>query len=143
MAWRAEVRNGIYNNVLVPFKAANPSLQEIYRARPESFTAMPALYIAGFDEPTILLDQGTRRIDLLATLMLVDVYSDNAEVTDRLDTLTDALRDYLSARANVHRISDNGVQFPVSVRANEVTVGDVPYAAVAIVVSCRLQEGRA
>ena len=139
MGFRADVRDQLYA-LLGTFNTAQAGLVQVYAARPPDFTSTPAAYVGGIREPRILHDAGVRQRDVECDLVLVDVLSDNAETSNRLDDLTDALIDLLTL--NYGQIAANTVQAPTRVDATELDVGGVPYAAIVITVTSQIQQGR-
>jgi hypothetical protein len=100
----------------------------------------PCAYVGGITEPRIVHTSGVRQRDLELNIVVVDELQDNEETSGRIDVLTDALLDALTAAP--HAVSALTVQQPVRVEAGELDVGGVIYAANVIVVSASIQEGR-
>lgn len=116
-------------------------LLHVHKARPPDFTDSPLAYVGGITQPVIHSDAQTRTmVGTLCDLVLIDVVSDNIEVTDRLDDLADDLVDYVSGHE--HAVSAETVISPVSVRPTELEIGGVPYAGVVVTVNAQIQEGR-
>ena len=137
-SWRSDVRGSLYA-LLQTFDAAQSGLHQVYRARPGSFGSSPCAYVGGISE-ALVHTSGVRQRNVTVEMVLVDVLSDNAETTDRMDDLTDALLDALTA--DPHATGTNTVQEPVSVEPVELDVGGTPYAAVVISIRAAIQEAR-
>lgn len=137
--FRSDVRTAMYA-LLGTFQVANPTLLQTYKARPPDFGSCPCAYVGGITEPQILHDSGTRQRNIEANIVLVDELSDNEETAGRLDVLTDALIDALTAAP--HAVSGYSVTQPIRVDTAELDVGGTFYAANVIVVSGLILEGR-
>lgn len=137
--FRNDTRTALYS-LLQTFNTAQSGLQQVYKARPPDFGACPCAYVGGITEPSIPHDSGTRQRNLEANVVLVDELTDNEETAGRLDVLTDALLDALTAAP--HAVSGYSVITPVRIDTAELDVGGVFYAANVIVVSGLIMEGR-
>jgi hypothetical protein len=138
--FRADARTSLHT-LLDTFKTNNATLiRQVYKARPPDFGSCPCAYVGGITEPRIVHTSGVRQRDLELNIVVVDELQDNEETSGRIDVLTDALLDALTAAP--HAVSALTVQQPVRVEAGELDVGGVIYAANVIVVSASIQEGR-
>ncbi len=137
--FRSDVRTAMYG-LLTTFNTAQSGLRQVYKARPPDFGSCPCAYVGGITEPSILHDSGTRQRNLEANIVLVDELSDNEEAASRLDVLTDALLDALTAAP--HAVSGLTVTQPIRIDTAELDVGGVFYTANVIVVSGLILEGR-
>ena len=141
-AWRSQVRDNAVTT-LQAFATANSSLMDrVYRARPSSLAEQKAVFVGGIAEDTTL-DSGTigrtTSVDFVAPVHL----SDNAESTDRLEELADALVDWLSANARAHALGSNTLSEPIRSASVELDDGNgIIVPGVAITCRARLLEGR-
>lgn len=114
--------------ILDDFRAANPTLlRQTHRARPATFNP-PLAYVGPFNEPTIEHETGNRlsRPDLRGSLVLVQGVYDNAESSEKLDVLTDALLVYLATQ---HARVAGQLLEAVSAEDVELNIKEVAYAA--------------
>jgi hypothetical protein len=137
--FRVDTRTALYA-LLQTFNSAQAGLRQVYKARPPDFGSCPCAYVGGITEPQIRHDSGTRQRTIEANVVLVDELTDNEESAGRLDLLTDALLDALTAAP--HAAGAQTVISPVRIDTAELDVGGVFYAANVIVVSGLVLEGR-
>lgn len=141
-AWRSQIRDNAVTT-LEAFKAANPTLTDrVYRSRPPSLAERRAVFVGGIRED-LSLDSGTISRDTLVDIVASRHLADNAESTDDIEEVADALIDWLSANDRAHAFGTNTVQNPVRSESVELDEGNgiiVP----AVVITCRasLMEGR-
>lgn len=140
MGWRQDVRDNIVT-ALDAFQAANTTLvDKIERARPESLQDTKSIFVGGISE-AIAHDSGTRRREATVELVCAIHLSDNAETTDQLEELADALVDHLTD--NPHSLGPHTLVEPVRTTTVEVSDGGGIFIP-AITVTCRalIQQGR-
>lgn len=136
---RAQFRAALVG-ILEDFQTANPTLlRQTYRARPASFHP-PMAYVGPITEPTIQHKFGARRRRLMrAPLLLVEGLYENAETSDRLDVLADAMIDYLTIEHD--RVSGRTLLQAVSSEEVELDLGGgTIYAATSITVEHDVEE---
>lgn len=141
-AWRSQIRD---NAVLTleAFQAANPSLLDrVYRSRPSSLAETRSVFVGGITE-TYRLDSGTISRDSTVDFVATIHFGDNAETTDNLEELADALVDWLSADAQAHCLGEDTVQEPVRSTPVELDEGNGIFVpGVSISCRARIQQGR-
>ena len=127
---RAEFRTALAG-ILTDFHTANPTLlNQTYRARPATFKP-PLAYVGGINEPTISHQFGGQRNRIQeSTLVLVVGVYENAETSDKLDVLADALITYLTSQHA--RVSGATLLEAVSSEDVDLAIGEVAYAATLI-----------
>lgn len=139
MGWRGDCRDSFVTS-LTAFKAANPTLVEhIHRARPPMLPDNRSIYVGNIVEQ-IRHDSGTRARTAQVELWCCRHLSDNAESTDDLEDLADALVDWLTT--NYGLTGTLTVQEPVSTATGEVLDGATPTPAVLVISSALVQQGR-
>lgn len=140
MGFRVDTRNA-FKTGLDAFAAANPSLVDnAFKARPPSLAEQKGIFISGIAEPRILHSAGVRQRDIEVSAVCWVQLSDNEETTDKLESMVDALMDYLTD--NPHVISGYTVQQPIRVTPIELDEGGVIVPAIAITCVAQIQEGR-
>ena len=138
MTLRSDTRTDLHTWLGV-FQAANSGLRQVRRARPANFNELPLAYVGGIRE-RLAHDPGTRRRDMEADIVFVDMVTDNEEAVDRLDDLADAAVDALTAAP--HAVTNAGFLEPARSESAELDVGGVPYAAVVVTVRVYQEVGR-
>ena len=134
---RAEFRTAL-KGILDDFKAANPTLRQVYRARPGSF-APPLAYVGGINEPTIAHQFGGQRQRIqTSSLVLVQGVYENAETADKLDVLADALITYLTSQHA--RVSGATLLEAISSEDVDLAIGEAVYAATIVTVRHDVRE---
>lgn len=138
MSLRTLVRDNVAAE-LATFQASNPDLQAVYSARPESFPVWPCAYVGQIRLQHV--HDGVRQTSGEADIVLVGTPMTNASNADTLDTLADALVEWLSDRP--HILGSNTVAEPVRSTSASLTVGDAGYDAVIVTLGrIVIQEGR-
>lgn len=139
--WRSTVRDA-YVVTLEAFMAANPTLVDrVHRSRPESLADTRCLYVGGMTE---LIDlhsgvwQRVLEVDIACAIHL----SDNAETTDNLEELADAVTDWLAADDRAHCLGADTEQHPIRTTTVEIADGGIVVPAIAITCSASIQQGR-
>lgn len=125
--------------ILDDFRATNPTLiRQTYRARPGTFNP-PLAYVGLIQEPSIRHEFGNRQSrDLRGQLVLVQGVYENAETSDKLDVLADALLTYLATQHS--RADATKLLQPISSEDVDLTLpqeggGVIAYAATIVTVT--------
>jgi hypothetical protein len=140
-AWRSDVRDN-YVLTLQAFLAANPTLLDrVHRSRPESLADTTCAFVGGISE-AIGLDSGTWRRVADVEIAVTRHLSDNAETTDHLEELADALTDWLAADARAHVLGDHTEQHPIRTATIEIPESGIFIPAIAITCRATIQQGR-
>ena len=135
---RAEFRTALAG-ILEDFRAANPTLlRQTYRARPATFNP-PMAYVGGINEPTISHQFGGQRQRIqTSSLVLVQGVYENAETSDKLDVLADALITYLTSQHA--RVSGATLLEATSSEDVDLAIGEATYAATIVTISHNVRE---
>lgn len=137
--FRSDLVAGV-ETLLNAYIASNPTLlRAFFRARPAQIGETPLAFIGPRNE-VVTHSAGTRSRVFTVPVVIADVLTDNVEVANRFDDLTDSLLDYFTA--NPHGVSATTLIEPVSVEDIELDYGTVVYRAVSITLRGQIQEGR-
>jgi hypothetical protein len=141
-AWRSQIRDNAVTT-LQAFAVANSTLVDrVYRSRPQGLAERKAVFVGGIRED-LALDSGTISRDTLVDIVASHHLADNAETTDNIEEVADALIDWLSANTRAHAFGANTVQNPVRSESVELDEGNgIIVPAVVITCRARLMEGR-
>jgi hypothetical protein len=125
--FRADIRAGLLT-IIDAYITANPTLlRKRFRSRPPSVVNdLPYAYI-DFPPETVTHDSGTRTRAMDPAIVLVDQPSDNGEVLDRFDVLTDSFLDHLS---DYPHVASNTIWSRMTVTQTTEEHDDRPYPAV-------------
>lgn len=137
--FRNDIRAGL-KTIIDGFKTANPTLlRSTYRARPASIGDLPAAWVGNLPE-VVEHVSGVRSRTMAASVTFLDLLSDAAEVTDRMDDLVDAFLDYLTDRPHITTAT---IWDRVTVEDGEVEYDGAIYRAVVFGgVNASIHEGR-
>lgn len=141
MGWRSEVRDN-YVLTLEAFKTANSSLLDrVYRSRPESLTDTTSVFVGPIGE-VISLDSGTFGRVVDCEIVCTRHLADNAETTDDLEELADAVIEWLAANDRAHCLGAHTEQHPTRSQTTEIPEGGVYIPAITITCRASILQGR-
>ncbi len=135
------------------YRTANPTkLRRVFTARPGSFGEMPCVFIGPRSEVSVE-DAGTVTRTITTTLVCVDTFGDNEQLSDRMDVLVDGLGSMLRTDAAAHVTAQPGVDggiidFVGNIEDGELeqpateTRAAVLYRSASLFVTAHIQEGR-
>lgn len=140
---RAQLRAGC-KAVLDTVFAANPTLlAHVYDHRPNSLAGKtPCAFVENvISQPTIAHDSGTRRMELVAEVHIVNKYVTNDQTADEQDALVDIVVDAFTAAPRA--ASAQSLVEPVSVTGHTEEVAESAFYACSVLnVRGLFQEGR-
>ena len=137
--FRVDLVDALYD-LLIVYQTANPTLlRKVYRTRPAAFQELPAAFVGPRNE-TITHTSGTRERAIAPSVVVVDTFTDNEEMGDRMDILMDDLVDVFTA--GVRQIG-NAIIEPTAVAPGELEASGAIYRAEVIgFARTSIREGR-
>ena len=145
MGSRVDLRTSLYQSLLA-FQVANTSLLEsgdmVHSARPNSLVDRRSLFVGAVREPDIALDSGTWTRNLEVDAWCCVPLGDNEEAVNSVDTLGDAVIDWLAANVRAHIAGSGYVVNGLRSDSAEVQDGGTFVPAVVITVIVYFQTGR-
>jgi len=135
------------------YRTANPTkLRRVFTARPGSFGEMPCTFIGSRSE-TSTEDAGIVLRVITTTLVCVDTFGDNEQLSDRMDVLVDGLASALRTASVAHVTAQPGVEGGIIDFVGNIEDGEIEqpgtetrpailYRTASLFITAHIQEGR-